>query len=61
VAEYDDFGFGLEGDCPDCDGTGEVACECDDRGCSRCLDGLRTCEECGGSGYREPAPVEDET
>lgn len=40
-----------EGDCSACDGTGEVICDCDDRGCSRCVDGLRTCGNCDGSGY----------
>lgn len=48
-----------EGDCPTCDGSGVVACNCDDRGCSRCLDGERTCPECDGSGFRPIEPEDD--
>lgn len=53
--EPDDESF-LEGDCPDCGGTGEIFCSCDDRDCSRCVDGLRTCPACSGTGFlpREP-------
>lgn len=49
-----------EGDCPDCDGTGEVCCNCDDHGCSRCIDGQRTCEGCDGSGFRDYSPLPDD-
>jgi hypothetical protein len=49
----------LEGDCPDCGGTGEVSCSCDGRGCSRCIDGQRTCEGCDGSGFRPVEPEEE--
>lgn len=48
----------MEGDCPTCDGTGEIACSsCEGYGCGRCSDGQRTCEACQGSGFVED--VED--
>lgn len=51
-----------EGDCPDCDGEGEVCCSaCGGYGCSQCLDGHRMCWGCGGTGFRpiEPDGNED--
>lgn len=48
--DLDDLEF-LEGDCPACEGTGEVCCNCDDHGCSLCIDGMRTCQGCDGSGF----------
>jgi hypothetical protein len=51
----------MEGDCPDCDGTGEVCCSsCEGSGCSRCCDGQRTCMGCGGSGYLPPPESDEE-
>jgi hypothetical protein len=41
----------MEGNCTWCNGDGEICCSCDDRGCSRCIDGMRTCPHCGGSGF----------
>jgi hypothetical protein len=53
-----------EGDCPTCDGTGEVICrrdECQGSGCRYCLDGQVTCPECDGTGYQpgDVGPEED--
>lgn len=49
-----------DGDCPSCDGTGEVCCNCDDHGCSRCIDGMRMCESCQGSGFMDREPYCDD-
>lgn len=57
---YHAFDADVEGDCPACAGSGEVDCNCDDRGCSLCVDGSRTCPECGGSGFRPVEPAGDE-
>ena len=51
----DDFDWPEEGDCPDCDGTGEVCCSCGG-GCGCCVDGYRTCLGCDGSGFRPVEP-----
>jgi hypothetical protein len=40
----------IEGDCPSCDGTGEVPCPCGGD-CPECLDGMRPCARCDGSGF----------
>jgi RecJ-like exonuclease len=59
--DYHAFDADMEGDCPDCNGEGEVPCSaCEGSGCSRCLDGQRTCEGCGGSGFRPVEPDGDE-
>lgn len=50
--DFPDGDFAMEGDCPDCEGTGEVCCNCDDQGCSLCIDGMRTCMGCDGSGFQ---------
>lgn len=48
-------------ECSTCEGSGVVACSCDDRGCSRCVDCERTCLECDGCGYiAEAMEAEDE-
>lgn len=46
----------IEGDCPDCGGSGEVYCSCAGYGCGRCDAGHRTCEACDGSGFRPVEP-----
>jgi hypothetical protein len=50
-AYYDDDWSDLEGDCPDCGGSGEICCSCGG-GCNYCIDGYRTCLGCDGSGFR---------
>jgi hypothetical protein len=58
---YHAFDPDMEGDCPTCDGTGEVPCSTyEGSGCSRCSDGQRTCPECDGSGFRPVEPDGDE-
>jgi hypothetical protein len=60
--DYPDDFYDFDGEpCSTCDGTGEVCCSaCEGSGCSRCSDGMRTCEDCDGSGFRPVEPDGDE-
>jgi hypothetical protein len=57
--DYHAFDGDMEGDCPDCEGTGEVCCSCGGC-CDFCIDGYRTCMGCGGSGYLPPPEYDEE-